>query len=230
MCVDHYKLSIEIRLFKHYHTMIKWYTNSRSHSCFVFKTLKLNLKNNKVALKGQFYPNILITFISWMRFSKFKQFPLCPGTSPWSNLVDILEEKNGADSELLVFAMTLINKVRRDSPGRCIHQTAKSFASLWSGFCTCGPVSYECTGCGLRLFGSFLCLSWHNPSSWMIGWYGWLQNLKFFFNWKFLWLTFNGVRYRNRAKWAFPGSYVHIEQLRERKEKNHLNNVLTDHN
>ncbi|KAM5138317.1 FH1/FH2 domain-containing protein 1 isoform 3-T3 [Mantella aurantiaca] len=32
------------------------------------------------------------------------------GTSPWSNLVDILEEKNGADSELLVFAMTLINK------------------------------------------------------------------------------------------------------------------------
>ncbi|XP_068117837.1 FH1/FH2 domain-containing protein 1 isoform X2 [Hyperolius riggenbachi] len=32
------------------------------------------------------------------------------GTSPWSNLIDILEEKNGADSELLVFAMTLINK------------------------------------------------------------------------------------------------------------------------
>ncbi|XP_075181560.1 LOW QUALITY PROTEIN: FH1/FH2 domain-containing protein 1-like [Anomaloglossus baeobatrachus] len=33
------------------------------------------------------------------------------GTNPWSNLIDILEEKNGADSELLVFAMTLINKV-----------------------------------------------------------------------------------------------------------------------
>ncbi|XP_073515800.1 FH1/FH2 domain-containing protein 1 isoform X2 [Phyllobates terribilis] len=32
------------------------------------------------------------------------------GTNPWSNLIDILEEKNGADSELLVFAMTLINK------------------------------------------------------------------------------------------------------------------------
>ncbi|NP_001361587.1 FH1/FH2 domain-containing protein 1 isoform 1 [Xenopus tropicalis] len=30
--------------------------------------------------------------------------------SPWSNLIDILEEKNGADSELLVFTMTLINK------------------------------------------------------------------------------------------------------------------------
>ncbi|XP_072278591.1 FH1/FH2 domain-containing protein 1 isoform X3 [Pyxicephalus adspersus] len=32
------------------------------------------------------------------------------GTSSWSNLIDILEEKNGADSELLVYAMTLINK------------------------------------------------------------------------------------------------------------------------
>ncbi|XP_069822370.1 FH1/FH2 domain-containing protein 1 isoform X2 [Dendropsophus ebraccatus] len=32
------------------------------------------------------------------------------GTNPWSNLIDILEEKNGADSELLVYAMTLINK------------------------------------------------------------------------------------------------------------------------
>ncbi|EMP27643.1 FH1/FH2 domain-containing protein 1 [Chelonia mydas] len=29
---------------------------------------------------------------------------------PWSNLVAILEERNGADTELLVFAMTLINK------------------------------------------------------------------------------------------------------------------------
>ncbi|OCT82484.1 FH1/FH2 domain-containing protein 1 [Xenopus laevis] len=32
------------------------------------------------------------------------------GCSPWLNLIDILEEKNGADSELLVFTMTLINK------------------------------------------------------------------------------------------------------------------------
>ncbi|NP_001088281.1 formin homology 2 domain containing 1 L homeolog [Xenopus laevis] len=32
------------------------------------------------------------------------------GCNPWSNLIDILEEKNGADSELLVFTMTLINK------------------------------------------------------------------------------------------------------------------------
>uniref|UniRef100_A0A8C5QTK4 Formin homology 2 domain containing 1 n=1 Tax=Leptobrachium leishanense TaxID=445787 RepID=A0A8C5QTK4_9ANUR len=32
------------------------------------------------------------------------------GTKSWSNLIDILEEKNGADSELLTFSMTLINK------------------------------------------------------------------------------------------------------------------------
>uniref|UniRef100_A0A8C3SBH4 Formin homology 2 domain containing 1 n=1 Tax=Chelydra serpentina TaxID=8475 RepID=A0A8C3SBH4_CHESE len=32
------------------------------------------------------------------------------GAYPWANLVAILEERNGADTELLVFAMTLINK------------------------------------------------------------------------------------------------------------------------
>ncbi|XP_014890970.1 FH1/FH2 domain-containing protein 1-like isoform X1 [Poecilia latipinna] len=33
------------------------------------------------------------------------------GVKPWTNLMDILEEKNGADTELLVFTMTLINKI-----------------------------------------------------------------------------------------------------------------------
>ncbi|NWQ91866.1 FHOD1 protein, partial [Burhinus bistriatus] len=32
------------------------------------------------------------------------------GQCPWSNLMAILEQRNGADTELLVFAMTLINK------------------------------------------------------------------------------------------------------------------------
>ncbi|KAM6064938.1 FH1/FH2 domain-containing protein 1 [Theristicus caerulescens] len=32
------------------------------------------------------------------------------GTCPWSNLMAILEQRNGADTELLVFTMTLINK------------------------------------------------------------------------------------------------------------------------
>ncbi|NXN95155.1 FHOD1 protein, partial [Rhinopomastus cyanomelas] len=32
------------------------------------------------------------------------------GACPWSNLMAVLEQRNGADTELLVFAMTLINK------------------------------------------------------------------------------------------------------------------------
>ncbi|XP_071613261.1 FH1/FH2 domain-containing protein 1 isoform X1 [Heliangelus exortis] len=32
------------------------------------------------------------------------------GTCPWSSLMAVLEQRNGADTELLVFAMTLINK------------------------------------------------------------------------------------------------------------------------
>lgn len=34
-----------------------------------------------------------------------------PGIKAWSYMVSILEEKNGSDTELLVFTMTLINKV-----------------------------------------------------------------------------------------------------------------------
>uniref|UniRef100_A0A3P9NRV5 FHOD1/3-like FH3 domain-containing protein n=1 Tax=Poecilia reticulata TaxID=8081 RepID=A0A3P9NRV5_POERE len=33
------------------------------------------------------------------------------GVKSWTNLMDVLDEKNGADTELLVFTMTLINKV-----------------------------------------------------------------------------------------------------------------------
>ncbi|XP_040920553.1 FH1/FH2 domain-containing protein 1 isoform X2 [Toxotes jaculatrix] len=32
------------------------------------------------------------------------------GVKPWSYLMDVLEERNGSDTELLIFAMTLINK------------------------------------------------------------------------------------------------------------------------
>ncbi|XP_008400338.1 FH1/FH2 domain-containing protein 3 [Poecilia reticulata] len=33
------------------------------------------------------------------------------GVKSWTNLMDVLDEKNGADTELLVFTMTLINKI-----------------------------------------------------------------------------------------------------------------------
>lgn len=36
-----------------------------------------------------------------------------PGCKPWSNTMEILHEKDGVDTELLVYAMTLINKVSK---------------------------------------------------------------------------------------------------------------------
>lgn len=38
-------------------------------------------------------------------------FALFAGVIPWSNIMEILEEKDGVDTELLVYAMTLVNKV-----------------------------------------------------------------------------------------------------------------------
>uniref|UniRef100_A0A3Q2PCZ1 GBD/FH3 domain-containing protein n=1 Tax=Fundulus heteroclitus TaxID=8078 RepID=A0A3Q2PCZ1_FUNHE len=40
------------------------------------------------------------------------------GVLPWTNIVEVLEEKNGADTELLIFTMTLINKVPEPEPTR----------------------------------------------------------------------------------------------------------------
>lgn len=37
--------------------------------------------------------------------------PPAAGTKLWSNIMEILDEKDGVDTELLVYAMTLINKV-----------------------------------------------------------------------------------------------------------------------
>lgn len=38
-------------------------------------------------------------------------FYVCSGCKSWSNAMEILDEKDGMDTELLVYAMTLINKV-----------------------------------------------------------------------------------------------------------------------
>lgn len=35
------------------------------------------------------------------------------GFPPWVNIMTILDEKDGGDTELLVYAMTLVNKVSR---------------------------------------------------------------------------------------------------------------------
>lgn len=48
------------------------------------------------------------------RWTKLLHLP-CPaaGKKLWSNIIEILDEKDGVDTELLVYGMTLINKVGR---------------------------------------------------------------------------------------------------------------------
>lgn len=50
------------------------------------------------------------------------------GVKPWSYLMEVLEEKNGSDTELLIYAMTLINKVTR---------TQHAAADLMCQLCVC---------------------------------------------------------------------------------------------
>lgn len=47
------------------------------------------------------------------------------GVKPWSNIMGILDEKEGGDTELLTYAMTLVNKVRTVK-GRPSDPTSKS--------------------------------------------------------------------------------------------------------
>lgn len=37
------------------------------------------------------------------------------GVKPWTYLTEIMSEKNGSDTELLIYTMTLINKVNHRS-------------------------------------------------------------------------------------------------------------------
>lgn len=64
------------------------------------------------------------------------------GTKLWSNLMEILDEKDGVDTELLVYAMTLINKVSVSAgsagPASCLrnvntHRAASCFRKLHHG-------------------------------------------------------------------------------------------------
>lgn len=47
------------------------------------------------------------------------------GVKPWSNIMGILDEKEGGDTELLTYAMTLVNKVSTVK-GRPSDPTSKS--------------------------------------------------------------------------------------------------------
>lgn len=51
------------------------------------------------------------------------------GKKVWSNIMEILDEKDGVDTELLVYAMTLINKVRwRSHPKKALLPLSATFS------------------------------------------------------------------------------------------------------
>ncbi|KAM9816808.1 FH1/FH2 domain-containing protein 1 [Neosynchiropus ocellatus] len=60
---------------------------------------------------------LLIVFVEYselnspLLISAVNQVDTSRGMSPWSHVTEILGEKNGSDSELLMFTMTLINKI-----------------------------------------------------------------------------------------------------------------------
>lgn len=51
------------------------------------------------------------------------------GALPWANLVCILEEKNGADPELLVYTVTLINKVCMEGEPKARYESRRLLPS-----------------------------------------------------------------------------------------------------
>ena len=47
---------------------------------------------------------------------EYSVFIFISGAKPWTNIMNILDEKGGTDSELLNYAMTLVNKVSNHLP------------------------------------------------------------------------------------------------------------------
>lgn len=66
------------------------------------------------------------------------------GAKPWANIMGILEEKEGGDNELLVYAMTLLNKVTWTAVSLLIdqhhvvaHTLLYKFSYYIDGHCRC---------------------------------------------------------------------------------------------
>uniref|UniRef100_A0A8B9NPJ1 GBD/FH3 domain-containing protein n=1 Tax=Apteryx owenii TaxID=8824 RepID=A0A8B9NPJ1_APTOW len=61
------------------------------------------------------------------------------GAKPWSNIMEILEEKDGIDTELLVYAMTLVNKTLLGLPDQdsfydvvdCLEEGECNLGEIW---------------------------------------------------------------------------------------------------
>lgn len=60
----------------------------------------------------RFTPSFLLSLARSLTNSNTHSLKHCvAGVKPWSYLMEVLEEKNGSDTELLIYAITLINKV-----------------------------------------------------------------------------------------------------------------------
>jgi hypothetical protein len=51
------------------------------------------------------------TFLIKSKLRELIRLAVGAGVKPWTNLMNLLNEKDGSDTELLVYSMTLINKV-----------------------------------------------------------------------------------------------------------------------
>lgn len=74
------------------------------YTCRDGKTLPSPKENSLVKLQCDWIMSVIELLLLMI-------FALLVGIKPWSNIMEILEEKDGVDTELLVYAMTLVNKV-----------------------------------------------------------------------------------------------------------------------
>ncbi|CAO2593502.1 FH1/FH2 domain-containing protein 3 [Lemmus lemmus] len=79
------------------------------YTCSDGKTLPSPKENSLVKLQCDWIISVIELLLLMI-------FALLVGIKPWSNIMEILEEKDGVDTELLVYAMTLVNKTLAGLP------------------------------------------------------------------------------------------------------------------
>lgn len=85
-----------------------------------------------------------------MCFMTFSYFHLILGVTPFRSIVEILNEKEGGDSELCLFSMTLINKVNINS---------RLFNTFSVSTLSCQIFVVKLVNSVFHIFSCFICLS-----------------------------------------------------------------------
>ncbi|KAM8875985.1 FH1/FH2 domain-containing protein 1 isoform 1-T1 [Synchiropus picturatus] len=100
---------------------------------------------------------LLIVFVEYselnspLLISAVNQVDTSRGKSPWSHVTEILGEKNGSDSELLMFTMTLINKILAALPDQdSFYDVTDSLEQLGMEAIVHKHLSNQGTGADLR--------------------------------------------------------------------------------